>query len=60
MITGNLDTTGGGQFGFVAQEIGSFKSSRGTLALSPTAGQSFDYAGTTGGTISIREVLPVA
>jgi hypothetical protein len=58
-ITGNIDATNGGLYGFVAQEIGSFHSSRGTLALNATAGQSFDYAGATGGRISIREVLPV-
>jgi hypothetical protein len=59
MITGNIDATGGGQFGFVAQDIGSFKSGRGTLPLNPTVGQFFDYAGTNG-TISIREVTAVA
>lgn len=59
VIGGTVDSTGAGQYGFVAQEIGSFKSSQGTLALNATAGQFFSYAGTTGGaTTTIREVLP--
>jgi hypothetical protein len=56
-VTGSADAND--HFGFVARQIGSFRSGAGKLALDSTAGQVFELTADTTNDVTVREVVPV-